>query len=70
MIINDENRDYGMYCGDWTGHTKIVSGKYVLITFHTDIETQERGFHLLFTAVPISKFNLGGKLLFYCFQNF
>ena len=70
MIINDENRDYGMYCGDWTGHTKTVSGKYVLITFNTDIETQERGFHLLFTAVPISKFNLGGKLLFYCFQNF
>ena len=64
MIINDENRDYGMYCGDWTGHTKIVSGKYVLITFHTDIETQERGFHLLFTAVPISKFNLRGELLF------
>lgn len=24
----------------------------------------ERGFHLLFTAVPISKFNLGGELLF------
>lgn len=64
MIINDENRNYGMYCGDWTGHTKTVSGKYVLITFHTDIETQERGFHLLFTAVPISKFNLGGELLF------
>ena len=54
-----------MECTVETGQDiHIFSGKYVLITFHTDIETQERGFHLLFTAVPISKFNLGGELLF------
>ncbi|PFX15056.1 Leucine-rich repeat-containing protein 15 [Stylophora pistillata] len=53
MIANEENHDYGMYCGDRTGHTVLVSGKYVLITFHTDGETQERGFRLLLTAFPI-----------------
>lgn len=38
MIINDENYDYGMYCGDWIGYIKIVFGKYVLIIFYMDIE--------------------------------
>ena len=54
-IVNDENHDYGVYCGEKTGQTVLVTGNYAVIIFHSDEVDQKRGFLLHFTAVPISK---------------
>ncbi|KAL9964947.1 hypothetical protein ACROYT_G028664 [Oculina patagonica] len=51
-IINDQNQEYGVYCGDMTGHTVLVTGNYAVIIFHSDEIDQKRGFLLFFTAVP------------------
>ena len=52
-ISNEYNHEYGVYCGERTGHTVLVNGKYVVMMFHTDSFLEERGFLLLFIAVPI-----------------
>ncbi|KAL9964948.1 hypothetical protein ACROYT_G028665 [Oculina patagonica] len=52
-IINDQNQAYGLYCGDMTGHTVLVTGNYAVIVFHSDEGDQEKGFFLYFAAVPI-----------------
>ena len=54
-IVNDKNHDYGVYCGEKTGQTVLVTGNYAVIIFHSDEVDQKRGFLLHFTAVPISK---------------
>lgn len=55
-IVNDRNQEYGVYCGDETGHTVLVTGNYAVIIFHSDEGDQEKGFLLYFTAVPIGKY--------------
>ncbi|KAL9980660.1 hypothetical protein ACROYT_G009272 [Oculina patagonica] len=52
-IFNDQSQEYGVYCGERTGQTVLVTGKYVVITFRSGDIIQERGFRLLFTAVPV-----------------
>lgn len=54
-IVNDQNHAYGVYCGQKTGHSVLVTGNYVVIMFHSDEVDQKRGFLLHFTAVPISE---------------
>ena len=34
QIINEKKRVFGKYCGQMTGKTVLVSGKYALIEFH------------------------------------
>jgi len=55
MISDDQNYEYGVYCGPMTGHTVLVNGSYVLIRFHSNDEYEEKGFLLVFTAVPIGE---------------
>lgn len=50
-ISNQNNFTFGKYCGIQTGRTVEVSGDYAIITFHSDLYGQTRGFSLLFTAV-------------------
>ena len=44
------------YCGDLTGRDLLVSGKYVVLTFHTDwLLENKRGFEIfLLKKFPVS----------------
>lgn len=56
MAITDEtNLIFGVFCGQRTGETVLVSGNYTVIRFHSHGGVQKRGFVLFFTAVPIGK---------------
>ena len=54
-IINDQNHAYGVYCGQKTGQSVLVSGDYAVIIFHSDETDQRKGFLLYFTAVPLGE---------------
>ena len=54
-IANDTNHVFGKYCGEKTGKTVMVTGQFVVITFHTDAAVEERGFELLFNPVPLGE---------------
>ena len=57
MMIANEHFKYGVYCGDeWTGHTVLVNGSYVVMRFHSDGNFQLKGFLLVFAAVQIGKY--------------
>ena len=56
MIFNDLNYNYGVHCGEKTGHTVLVNGSYVVIRFQSDENYQTEGFLLDFTAVQIGKY--------------
>ena len=55
-IVNDQNQEYGVYCGDMTGQTVLVTGNYAVVVFHSNEDIEERGFLLHFTAVPIGQY--------------
>lgn len=55
MITNDEGGMFGKYCGPWTGKVIVATGNRLLLTFYTDRFTQDRGFLIHFTAVPLGK---------------
>ena len=59
MISNDKNYNYGVYCGERTGHTVLVNGSYVVIRFHSDMNSQFKGFLLSFIAVQVGKYRAG-----------
>lgn len=52
-ISNDNNKLFGMICGQRRGMVVNVTGNYTLITFHSDAEVQKGGFLLFFTALPL-----------------
>ena len=54
-ISNEKNESFGVYCGYESDKEVTVTGEYALITFHSDYSFEEKGFLLLFTAVPIGK---------------
>lgn len=55
-IINDQNHAYGVYCGQKTGQSVLVTGDYVVIIFHSDESDEQKGFLLYFTAILLGKF--------------
>lgn len=54
-IYNDANNLLGQYCGDETGHTVQITGQYAKLEFRTDINKINRGFHMVFTTVPLGE---------------
>lgn len=58
-ITNEKDQEFGQdkYCGQQTGQTVLVTGKYILIKFHSDHTLQKRGFVMYFTAFPLGKYN-------------
>lgn len=56
-ITNENNETFGVHCGYITDKQVIVTGKYAVISFHSDYSFEEKGFLLMFTAVPIGKYN-------------
>jgi len=55
-ITSDNNIDIGKYCGELTGKEVVVSGDYIVLTFHSDLSVQNGGFWILFTVVQLSKY--------------
>ncbi|KAJ7350127.1 hypothetical protein OS493_038350 [Desmophyllum pertusum] len=51
-ITNENDRSFGVYCGQKTGQTVLVTGKYASLKFHSDSNIQKRGFVMYVTAVP------------------
>ena len=56
VIFNEHSVKFGVYCGERTGHTVLVNGNYVVITFYSDEKVQLKGFLLVFAAVQIGKY--------------
>ena len=56
-ITNDQNQEYGVHCGNRTGNTVLVTGNYAVMIFHSNAFSEQKGFLLYFTAVPIGKYN-------------
>ena len=50
-IIDDEGTVVGKFCGGQTGKILLLTGEFFSITFHSDYNQEERGFHITFTAV-------------------
>lgn len=50
-IIDDEGTVVGKFCGGQTGKILLLTGEFFSITFHSDYNREERGFHVTFTAV-------------------
>ena len=46
---------FGIYCGNKTGQSLLVTGHQVGIIFHSDSNTEKRGFLLVFTLVSRGK---------------
>ena len=55
-ITNEKDQVFGKYCGNKTGQTVLVSGKYALIKLHSDGSFTERGFLMHYSVVPLSKY--------------
>jgi len=51
QITNKEDRVFGKYFVRMSGKTVLISGKYVLIKFHSDGNIQNSGFLMEFKAV-------------------
>lgn len=56
-IVNENSEPFGVYCGRRTGKSVVVTGKYAVLTFHSNSVVQKRGFLLLLTAFKPGKFN-------------
>ncbi|XP_022807872.1 CUB and peptidase domain-containing protein 1-like isoform X2 [Stylophora pistillata] len=50
-ITNERNVIFGKYCGVKTGRTVSVTGRYAVITFHSDSSFSGRGYKLIFTYI-------------------
>ena len=44
------NLTIGKYCGKHTGKEFLIGGDYAMITFHSDIDWQTRGFRIVFAV--------------------
>ena len=55
IISNEDGQTFGVYCGDRTGKKVLVTGRLVVIKFHSDSSAQRQGFLMGFTAVSLGK---------------
>lgn len=53
IISNADGQTFGVYCGDRTGKKVLVTGRLVVIKFHSDSSAQRQGFLMGFTAVSL-----------------
>ena len=56
LEVDNDGRMVGKYCGSRTGQKIILSGDQILITFHSDVDVERRGFLIHFTAGPHGKY--------------
>ena len=56
-ITNENNEDFGKYCGSRSGESVIVTGHFVNISFQSDDSWSMMGYNLSFSAIadiPVS----------------
>ena len=56
IISNEDDQTFGVYCGDRTGKKVLVTGRLVVIKFHSDRSARRQGFLMVFTAVSLGKY--------------
>ena len=49
-ITNENNQDFGKYCGSQAGLHVVVTGIEAVITFHSDSSVTRRGYKLTFNV--------------------
>lgn len=57
-VTNENNKNFGVYCGQWTEKVILVTGDLVLMIFHSNVfynHYEEKGFLISFTAIPPGK---------------
>lgn len=54
-IMDEDNATVGEYCGFYIGKNILVAGHYAVIIFHSNSDSQARGFRFVFTAVQPCK---------------
>lgn len=52
-ISDENNHTIGTYCGQRSGQSVLVTGRYAVIHFYSDSSVPEGGYELFFSAVPI-----------------
>ena len=60
-ISNENNQTFGKYCGQKNGQSVYVTGRYAVISFHSDGSVEESGYRLTFYFY--SKCNHNARLL-------
>lgn len=55
-ISNDYKEVFGVYCGQFSGKEIIVSGNYVVLTYHSSFY-YKMAFFLTFASVQAGKYN-------------
>ena len=56
-ITDGMDKTFGMYCGNKTGQSLLVTGDQVEIIFHSDGNSEKGGFLLVFTLVSRGKWD-------------
>ena len=56
-ITNDNGQEFGVFCGERSGESVVVTGYIAVITFHSDDSAQRRGFLLNVTEIQPGKYN-------------
>ena len=51
LVTTGTNKEVGKLCGQRDGEIVWVTGNYTVITFHSDVFVQRRGFVIRFVAV-------------------
>ena len=64
LMISSDNHTVGTYCGRESGRNVRVTGRYVVLTFHSDGSQTYGGYKLAFSFSPLGKYKgVGGKLI-------
>ncbi|KAL9973704.1 hypothetical protein ACROYT_G020192 [Oculina patagonica] len=53
-ITNENNENFGAYCGMKTGRSVSIIGDLAVITFHSDFSIERRGFLVFLTFIPVA----------------
>ena len=61
-ITNDNGQEFGVFCGERSGESVVVTGYLAVITFHSDGSAQRRGFLLNITEIPPGKYDQNAAL--------
>ena len=52
-ISDGMGETFGPYCGNKTGERLFVTGDQVELMFKSDNKVEQRGYHLVFTLIPL-----------------
>ena len=55
-VANENNQQFGVFCGNKTGDVEFVTGHHMDITFFSDNTVQETGFLVFFTEVELGEY--------------